>query len=142
MGYEASDGKSRALLWSNGTVQVFTSTSLFPGGAEATAITKESGVVVGGGTTSSAASHVFIYANGQTVDIGPANANASPCAINDSGEMLVYYQTSANPNGQAIYSNGTFTVINAPATATATVVGINDSGLVVGGIYYNNTTAK
>ncbi len=84
MGYEASGGKSRALLWSNGTVQDFTSTSLFPGGAEATAITKESGVVVGGGPTSSAASHVFMYAN----------------------------------------------------------VGINDSGLVVGGIYYNNNTAK
>jgi probable HAF family extracellular repeat protein len=143
VGYETFKGTSlnHALLWRNGTVQDITATSLFPGGATATAIIKQSGVVVGAGTTSSGASHIFEYANGQTVDLGPKNANASPFAINDSGEMLVYYQTSANPNGQAIFSNGTFTLLNAPANASVTANAINNSGVVVGGITYNTNTA-
>ena len=143
VGYETfkSTAKDHALIWRNGTIQDITSTTLFPGGAIATVINKKSGVVAGGGTTSSGASHIFTYANGQTVDIGPKNANASPFAINDSGEMLVYYQTPANPNGQAIYSNGTFTLINAPANASVTANAINNSGVVVGGITYNTNTA-
>jgi probable HAF family extracellular repeat protein len=141
VGYEASGGVSRALLWSNGTVQDITSTSLFPAGEFATAITKKSGVVVGTGSPATGVSHMFMYANGQTVDLGPANANASPFAINESLVMLVTYQTRANPNGQAIYSNGKFTMINSPANASATVVAINDNGLIVGGITYNTNTA-
>jgi probable HAF family extracellular repeat protein len=135
--YNSQFGSSRAVIWSDGKIQDITSTSLFPGGAEATAINKKSGVVVGFGVKSSGENHTFIYANGQTADIGPANGNSSPVAINDSGEILLYYQT----NELAIYSNGTFTVIAPPANASIQPGGFNDSGVVVGGIYYNTNTA-
>src|SRR5215469_6037335 len=136
--YNGALGSERALIWSNGTVQDITSTTLFPGGEEATAITKNSDVVAGWGTTSSGNGHMFIYANGQTVDLG---IPAAPVAINDSGVMLVNYNPSPNVTEPAIYSNGTFTVIGPPANATVTARAINNSGVVVGDIYYNTNTA-
>jgi probable HAF family extracellular repeat protein len=134
-------GPSHALVWSHGTVQDITAWSLFPGGAEAMAISKKSGVVIGGGMTSNGEGHMFMYANGQTVDLGPKTSPASPIAVNDSGEILVNYQISANSTVPAIYSNGTFIPINAPANATVTAYGINDNGVVAGGIYYKTNTA-
>jgi probable HAF family extracellular repeat protein len=129
-------GPSHALVWSDGTVQDITEFSLFPGGATATLIGKKSGVVIGVGITSNGGGHMFMYANGQMVDLGPTTTPATPVAINDSGEILVNYQISANSNVPAIYSNGRFTVIAPPANATVTAYGINDNGVVAGGIYY------
>ena len=143
VGYEYNNqlGSMRALNWSHGTVQDITSTSLFPGGQEATAINRVSGEVFGWGVTSSGATHMFKYANSQTVDLGPARGDASPIAVNDSDVMLVEYSPSPNLNEQAIYFNGTFTVIAPPANATATARAINNSGVVVGNINYNTNTA-
>jgi probable HAF family extracellular repeat protein len=84
--------------------------------------------------------HIFTYANGQTVDLGPAKGQAYPIAITDSGEILVYYQPSTNQE-LAIYSKGTFTVIAPPANAVVTAYAINNNGVVVGGITYNTNTA-
>ena len=139
VGYEHNSkaGSMRALIWSHGTVLDITSTSLFPGGQEATAINKQSGEVVGVGYTSNGDGHMFTYANGQTVDLG---VPAAPIAINDSGVMLVEYSPSANVNEQAIYSNGTLTVIAPPPNATATARALNNSGVVVGGISYNTNS--
>jgi probable HAF family extracellular repeat protein len=75
------------------------------------------------------------------VDLGPTKGQASPIAINDSGVMLVTYEPSTNVQEQAIYFNGTFTVITPPANATATARAINDSGVVVGNINYNTNAA-
>jgi probable HAF family extracellular repeat protein len=130
-------GPSHALVWSEGTVQDITAWSLFPGGATAMLIGKKSGVVVGVGTTGNGGSHMFLYSNGQTVDLGPTTSPASPVAINDSGEILVSYQISASSSVPAIYFNGTFTLIDAPANATVTAYDINDNGAVAGGIFYN-----
>jgi probable HAF family extracellular repeat protein len=81
--------------------------------------------------------HMFTYANGQTVDLGPTTANVEPIAVNDSGVMLVNFTNGA----QAIYANGTFTPIAQIPNATVTANAINNSGVVVGGIYYNANTA-
>src|SRR5215472_7852325 len=124
----------RALIWRNGgKAQDITSTSIFPGGMAALAVNKVSGEVVGIGFTSAPINnetHMFTYVNGQTVDLGPTTANVTPIAINDSGVMLVNFTNGE----QAIYSNGTFTPIAQPPSATATANAINNSGVVVGGI--------
>jgi len=130
-------GPSHALVWSNGTVQDITAFSLFPGGATASVIGKKSGEVVGVGITSSGASHMFRYANGQMVDLGPATSPATPVAINDSGAILVSYAINTSSNVPAIYLNGTFTLLNPPANATVNAYGINDNGVVAGAIHYN-----
>ena len=142
VGYEQVNdtGPSHALVWNNGIVQDITAWSLFPGGATATLISKKSGVVVGEGTTSNGDGHMFLYANGQTVDLGPTTVPASPVAINDSGEILVNYQITTSSNVPAIYFNGTFTLINAPANATVTAYDIDDNGVVAGGITYNTNS--
>src|SRR5215472_7284529 len=137
--YNGQFGSTRALIWSKGTVQDITSPSLFPDGQEATAISKQTGLVVGAGYTINNEAHIFSYANGQTVDLGPTKGQASPIAITDSGVMLVTYEPSTNQE-QAIFSNGTFTVIAPPANASATGYGINDNGVVVGGIFYNTNS--
>lgn len=139
VGFEqiSNTGPSHALVWSNGTVQDITAWSLFPGGATATLIGKKSGEVIGVGITGNGQGHMFRYANGQTVDLGPTTVPATPVALNDSGEILVYYQISTSSNTPAIYLNGTFTLLNAPPNARVTAYGINDNGVVAGGIYYN-----
>ena len=76
-------GPSHALVWNNGILQDITAWSLFPGGATATLIGKKSGVVVGGGTTANGDGHMFLYANGQRVDLGPSTSRQllSPSTI-------------------------------------------------------------
>ena len=142
VGYEQVNdtGPSHALVWNNGNLQDITAWSLFPGGATATLIGKKTGVVVGVGITSNGNGHMFLYADGQTVDLGPSTTPATPVAINDSGEILVNYQINTSSNVPAIYFNGTFTLLNAPANATVTAYGINDNGVVAGGIYYKTNT--
>ena len=131
----------RALIWRNGgKAQDITSTSIFPGGEAALAVNKLSGEVIGIGFTSAPIdneTHMFTYANGQTVDLGPTTANVEPIAINDSGVMLVNLTNGA----QAIYSNGTFTPIAQLPNATVTANAINNSGVVVGEIDYSTNTA-
>lgn len=140
VGYEMPDKAPinfvRALIWSNGTAQDITDKSLFSGGEEALAVNKVSGEVVGIGFTSAPINnewHMFTYANGQTVDLGPATVNAKPIAINDSNVMIVDFTNDE----QAILSNGTFTPIAQPPNARATANAINNSGVVVGFIIDN-----
>ena len=144
VGYELPNSApvnvERALIWRNGgKAQDITSTSIFPGGEEALVVNKVSGEVVGIGFTSAPINnetHMFTYANGQTVDLGPTTANVTPIAINDSGVMLVNFTNGE----QAIYSNGTFTPIAQLANATVTANAINNSGVVVGEIDYSTNT--
>ena len=144
VGYELPNSApvnvERALIWRNGgKAQDITSTSIFPGGEEALAVNKVSGEVVGIGFTSAPINnetHMFTYANGRTLDLGPTTANVTPVAINDSGVMLVNFTNSE----QAIYSNGTFTPIAQLPNATVTANAINNSGVVVGEIDYSTNT--
>ena len=129
----------RALIWSNGgKAQDITATSIFPDGEEALAVSKGSGEVVGIGFTSAPINnewHMFTYANGQTVDLGPSTASAEPIAINDSGVMLVNFTNGT----QATFFNGAFTPIAQPPNATATANAINNSGVIVGYIFSGGT---
>jgi probable HAF family extracellular repeat protein len=144
VGYELPDkapvNSERALIWRNGgKAQDITSTSIFPGGEEALAVNKVSGEVVGIGFTSAPINnetHMFTYANGQTVDLGPTTANVEPIAINDSGVMLVNFTNGE----QATFFNGTFTPIAQIPNATVTANAINNSGVVVGEISYSTNT--
>lgn len=130
----------RALIWSNGgKAQDITDTSLFSGGEEALVVNKVSGEVFGIGFISDPINyewHMFAYANGQTMDLGPTTASAEPIAINDSDVMLVDFTNGE----QAIYSDGTVTPIAQPPNARAMANDINDSGVVVGEIDYNTNT--
>jgi len=144
VGYELPNSApvnvERALIWRNGgKAQDITSTSIFPGGEAALAVNKLSGEVIGIGFTSAPINnetHMFTYANGRTLDLGPTTANVTPVAINDSGVMLVNFTNSE----QAIYSNGTFTPIAQLPNATVTANAINNSGVVVGEIDYSTNT--
>ena len=130
----------RALIWSNGgKAQDITDKSIFPGGEAALVVNKVSGEVFGIGFTSAPINnqwHMFKYANGQTLDLGPTTASAQPIAINDSDVMLVNFTNGE----QAVYSNGTFTPIAQLPNATVTANDINNSGVVVGTISYNTNT--
>ena len=144
VGYELPDkapvNTERALIWSNGgKAQDITDTSIFHGGEAALVVNKVSGEVVGIGFTSAPINnewHMFAYANGQTVDLGPTTASAEPIAINDSDVMLIDFTNGE----QAIFSDGTITPIAQPPNAKATANAINNSGVVVGMIDYNTNT--
>jgi probable HAF family extracellular repeat protein len=141
-----------ATLFSDG--QAIELGGLVPGDTTYAEDIDNSGVVVGYETfKSTGKDHALIWRNGTIQDItsttlfpGGAiatviNKKSGVVAGGGTTSMLVYYQTPANPNGQAIYSNGTFTLINAPANASVTANAINNSGVVVGGITYNTNTA-
>lgn len=85
VGYEPlnNTGPSHALIWNNGILKDITALSLFPGGAEALVIGKKSGVVIGLGLASNGAGRMFMYANGQVVDLGPSTTRQplSPSTI-------------------------------------------------------------
>ncbi len=135
------DGLSHAVLYSNGALHDIHSPSLFPGGTSATAI-NGSGVVVGEGHLDSESFQVFLYSNGQMVNIGPPGSfQAAPAAINDAGEIIGSYYTSSTDNGQFLYSNGRFTKLAAgPPGTTVTANAINGNGVIVGAISYNTNS--
>jgi probable HAF family extracellular repeat protein len=140
VGYErfAAIATSHALIWSNGKIQDIHSPSLFPSGTEAMAI-NDSGVVIGEGWLNNYSFHIFLYENGQMVDIGPPGSfQASVGAINDAGEIIGNYYTSSTDNGYFLYSNGKFTKLAVPAGAAITADAINNAGVIVGAISFNN----
>jgi probable HAF family extracellular repeat protein len=146
VGYEfeysnGGDGLSHAVLYSNGTMYDIHSPSLFPSGTSATAI-NASGVVVGEGHLDNDSFQVFLYSNGQIVNLGPPGSyQAAPAAINDSGEIIGNYYTSSTDNGPFLYSNGRFTKLAAgPPGTTVTANAINNNGVIVGAISYNTNS--
>ena len=109
---------------------------MFPGGEEALAVNKVSGEVVGIGFTSAPINnetHMFTYANGQTVDLGPTTANVTPIDINDSDVMLVNFTNSLVPHA-GLYSNGVWTDLGTLSGAArgTRAVSINSSGQIIG----------
>jgi probable HAF family extracellular repeat protein len=127
-----------AWVFSSGELLDIHSPSLFPAGTKAFGI-NASGVVVGQGYLTSSSFHVFVYENGQMVDIGPPGSfQANPVAINDAGEILGSYYTSSTDNGQFLYSNGKFTKLAAgPAGTSTSASAINSVGVIVGSISVN-----
>ena len=127
-----------AFVVSGGTFFDINSPTLFPQGTKAQAI-NSSGVVVGIGYLTSSSFHVFQYANGQMVDLGPPRSyQAIPYAMNDAGQIVGSYYTSSTDNGAFLYSNGRFTNLRAPAGTSASAFGVNSLGQVAGAIYFNS----
>jgi probable HAF family extracellular repeat protein len=143
VGYEfeyanGGDGVAHGFLYSNGTLHDIHSPSLFPQGSRATAI-NGSGVVVGEGHIDQYSFHVFLYYNGQIVDLGPPGSfQASPAAINDAGQIVGNYYTSSTDQGAFLYSNGKFTNLGAPAGTSTSAAAINSTGQIAGTIHFNS----
>jgi probable HAF family extracellular repeat protein len=143
VGYEfeysnGGDGLSHGVLYRNGALLDLHSPSLFPSGTTATAI-NGSGVVVGHGQLDYYSFHVFLYSNGQMVDLGPPGSfQAAPAAINDAGQIIGSYYTSSTDNGAFLYSNGKFTNLGAPAGTSTSAAAINSTGQIAGTIRFNN----
>ncbi len=66
----------------------------------------------------------FIYENGVMTKLTPPEANASPVAINDSGQIIAQ-GANGNPH---LFSGGAWTTLN----FVGSVYGINNSGQIVG----------
>jgi len=129
---------AHAWLYSNGKLNDIHSASLFPQGTKALGV-NNSGVVVGQGWLDADSFHVFRYANGQMVDIGPPGSfQATPAAINDAGQIIGSYYTSSTDNGAFLYSNGKFTNLGAPAGTTTSASAINSTGQIAGQIFFNS----
>ena len=133
--YNLSGMPFHAFVVSGGTFFDIHSQTLFPQGTKAQAI-NSFGVVVGIGYLTSSSFHVFQYANGHMVDIGPpGSVQATPYAINDSGQVVGSYYTSSTDNGSFLYSNGKFTNLGAPPGTSTSAFAINSVGEVAGAIY-------
>ncbi len=86
--YNLSGLPLHAFVVSGGTFFDINSPTLFPAGTKAAAINL-SGAVAGQGCLTSSSFHVFLYSNGQMVDLGPPGSyQATPYAMNDSGQIL------------------------------------------------------
>jgi probable HAF family extracellular repeat protein len=129
---------AHAWLYSNGGLTDIHSPTLFPQGTKSVGI-NNSGVVVGQGWLTASSFHVFVYAKGQMVDIGPPGSiQAAPTAINDAGHIVGNYYTSSTDNGAFLYSNGKFTNLGAPAGTTTSASAINSTGQIAGQISFNS----
>jgi probable HAF family extracellular repeat protein len=129
---------AHAWLYSNGVLTDIHSPTLFPQGTKSVGI-NSSGVVVGQGWLTSSSFHVFAYANGQMVDIGPPGSfQAAPTAINDAGQIVGNYFTSSTDSGAFLYFNGKFTNLGAPAGTTTSASAINSTGQIAGQISFNS----
>lgn len=65
----------------------------------------------------------------------PESSATSPTGINNNGEIVGYYETSAGEVYSFVLSDGDFTTISCPGEITGTFAyGINDNGVLVG--YY------
>jgi probable HAF family extracellular repeat protein len=127
-----------AFVVSGGTFFDIHSPSLFPQGTKGMAI-NSFGEVVGIGQIDNWSFHVFVYSNGQMVDLGPPGSfQAAPSAINDAGQIVGNYYTSSTDNGPFLYSNGKFTNLGAPAGASTSAAAINSTGQIVGTIIFNS----
>jgi len=100
------------------------SDSLFPSGTQPSGI-NSSGMVVGQGWGTNNTYHIFLYAGGRMVDLGPGWASA----INDSGQIVGSGTTEA-----FLYSNGKMVPLGVPAGANGSEANaINSTGTMIAG---------
>ncbi|HEY7095985.1 MAG TPA: hypothetical protein VH437_04625 [Terriglobales bacterium] len=84
-----------------------------------------------------------------TIDV-PGSTHTAAYKINNSGQVVGFYQDSTYASHGFLYSNGTFTTIDFPRAGSTYALGINDSGIIVGmygfkrqsthGFIYDGTT--
>jgi probable HAF family extracellular repeat protein len=106
--------------------------SLGGGGANARGI-NASGEVTGGSTLSTGGTRAFLWSNGKMTDLGtlPGGGNSAGRAINSSGEVVGHAIDSGDFSQAVLWTPNSTT---ATKLGGADVVGINDSGEIVGGV--------
>jgi probable HAF family extracellular repeat protein len=99
----------------------------------------DAGVVIGNSDTASSDEHGFVYQNGTMTDVGTLGGpNSSVNAINDNGEVTGSSENASDVSYPFVYSHGTMTSLGAYNIDT-TPQAINDSGVIVGTTYGDNT---
>jgi probable HAF family extracellular repeat protein len=114
------------------------------------------GQIVGYRTIGSGnAGQAFIYLAGTYQDIGPAGTKAY--GINDAGQIVGTFDptlasyTPGPPTHGFLYSNGVFSLLDAPNASSTVLRDVNDAGLIVGylqndsgthGFAYSQTTGE
>jgi probable HAF family extracellular repeat protein len=141
-GYAATVSGQHAFLYSNGVMQDL---GTF-GGNNSASFTNNSvnsaGQVTGyAGTTGNTTSHAFLYSNGVMQDLGTLGAGSAGYAINDSGQVVGNFNTSAvgNPAHAFLYSKGqmfdlTSLIAGSPVATNVTLtlaVAINGNGSIL-----------
>ena len=127
IGTDESGNVSQAAIWQAKGQPVFIKP---PAGDSAYGMAiNDNGQVVGQFTTTGGINKPFLYSHGTVTNL--PLTNATPYAINSSGQVAGYDVTMQQP---FIYRGGAVSYINAPNGAA---FGINSSGTVVGGSLVN-----
>jgi probable HAF family extracellular repeat protein len=124
-------------IYSNGSVQIINTSTLFPFGATPTGI-NDSGEVVGTGEPSSDISNAFLYSGSKITILEPSETvGTSASAINASGQIVGnYYSSTSGAAGTFLYTNGSMTTIPNPANSIEAIGdAINANGEIVGELY-------
>ena len=74
------------------------------------------------------------YSNGKFVDLTyPGSVATFPWGINDKGTVVGSYLNSKDTKHGFIYSNGTWATLDDPTAKTGGLLGISNTGAIVGG---------
>jgi probable HAF family extracellular repeat protein len=107
-------------------------------------ITELTGINNAGAIVGVANSGGFLLQNGKFTSISIPGAETGASGINSSGQIVGSYGANdgtSNPQGY-LYSGGTFTTINVPGALLTELMGINDSGTIVGSYVDENSNSN
>ncbi|MBU6401840.1 MAG: DUF3466 family protein [Verrucomicrobia bacterium] len=94
-----------------------------------------SGQVAGYGASTNGQTHAFLYAGGQTLDLGtlPGGSSSEALALNSLGQVVGDSTVSGGATHAFLYANGQMTDLGTlPRGYSSYATGINDAGQIVG----------
>src|SRR5215467_646140 len=86
------------------------------------------GMVVFGGVQTAVADVQYSFT---TIDV-PGAINTQAFGINDSGQIVGFFDDALGGHGFVLDTGGNFTTIDVPGASSTRAFGINDSGQIVG----------